>query len=84
MLDNWYIIIYNHNIPINEVLNLKEDYKMKNYICWEIGFECYNEIEIVEVYEKEILKSEYPTFDGWLDDMLKMGILIEGRVDNED
>jgi hypothetical protein len=58
---------------------------MKNYICWENenGFECYNEIEIVEVYEKEILKSEYPTFDGWLDDMLKMGILIESERKEE-
>ena len=51
---------------------------MKNYICWENDFECYNEVEIVEVYTKEVSKIEYPIFDTWLDDMLKMGILIEG------
>lgn len=50
---------------------------MKNYICWENGFECYNEIEIKEVYEKEIDKKEFPDFDDWLYDMLRMSILIE-------
>ena len=40
---------------------------MKNYICWENGFECYNEID----------KNEFPDFDDWLYDMLRMSILIE-------
>ena len=45
------------------------------YVCYEDGVEYYSQQEIERVYQNEILKSEYPTFDGWMDDMLKMQIL---------
>jgi len=47
------------------------------YICWENGFESFDDEEIKEVYKKEVNKIEYPDFQGWLHDMLKMGILIK-------
>lgn len=76
-LDNNHNLIYTYLVVINEVLNLIGGITMKNYICYENGFERYTEVEIQEVYLKEIDKIEYPTFSIWLTDMLKMGILIE-------
>lgn len=50
------------------------------YICWENGSpEGYTTLELMVEYEKGIDKLEYPTFDGWLHDMVKCGILIEEK-----
>ena len=51
----------------------KEDNIM--YVCYEDGVKYYTQAEIEQVYQDEILKSEYPTYQGWMDDMLKMDIL---------
>ena len=45
------------------------------YVCYEDGVKYYTQAEIEQVYQNEILKSEYPTYEGWMDDMLKMDIL---------
>lgn len=52
----------------------------KIYLCHEYGMdERYTELELTQTYVVGVDKKEYPTLDIWLDDMLKMGILIEEK-----
>lgn len=54
------------------------------YKCYEPDIEgTYTYNDLVLSYESIIDKSEYPTFEGWLYDMVKMGILIKEVVENE-
>lgn len=50
----------------------------KIYLCHEYGMEeKYTELELTQTYVVAVDKKEYPTLNIWIDDMLKMGILIE-------
>lgn len=44
------------------------------YLTYENGYENYNEKEIKEVYEKEIDKGIYPSYESWIDDMVRSGV----------
>lgn len=58
---------------------------MKKYMSYEAPYkgEEFDEVQMREVYRDMADKEEYPTFDIWFEDMLKMGIFTEIKGDDE-
>lgn len=53
------------------------DLPVLRYRCYEEGYEGeYTEEELVDLYKREVDKKEYPDYESWYADMIKLSIFV--------
>ena len=70
--------IVTKNIPDKNLQKLKHIRQRNQYGCYEENLEgMYTERGVYRLFRKYVDKQEYPSYQGWKQDMLKMGILLK-------
>ena len=71
--------IVTKNIPDKNLQKLKHIRQRNQYGCYEENLEgMYTERGVYRLFRKYVNKQEYPFYQDWKQDMLKMGILLKG------
>ena len=71
--------IVTKNIPDKNLQKLKHIRQRNQYGCYEENLEgMYTERGVYRLFRKYVNKQEYPFYQDWKLDMLKMGILLKG------
>ena len=71
--------IVTKNIPDKNWQKLKHIRQRNQYGCYEENLEgMYTERGVYRLFRKYVNKQEYPFYQDWKQDMLKMGILLKG------
>ena len=70
--------IVTKNIPDKNLQKLKHIRQKNQYGCYEENLEgMYTERGVYRLFRKYVNKQEYPFYQDWKQDMLKMGILLK-------
>lgn len=70
--------IVTKNMRDKDLQKLKKGREKNRYGCYEENLEgAYTERGVYRLFRKYVDKQEYPSYQGWKQDMLKMGILLK-------
>lgn len=70
--------IVTKNMRDKDLQKLKRGREKNRYGCYEENLEgAYTERGVYRLFRKYVDKQEYPSYQGWKQDMLKMGILLK-------